>query len=84
MIIKMPWFSDFNDLTAFAEGLAERCEELVEEEIENRTREVAERAVSAFKAEIADGLTITSILANHKKNAFTVVWADGTSTVIHC
>lgn len=26
---------------------------------------------------------IQSILANHKKNAFTVVWADGTYTVIH-
>lgn len=26
---------------------------------------------------------IRSILANHKKNAFTVAWADGTYTVIH-
>ena len=84
MFIKLPWFSDLNDLTAFAEDLADHCEELVEEAIENRTKEIAEKAVSAFRAEIADGLTITSILANHKKNAFTVVWADGTSTVIHC
>lgn len=26
---------------------------------------------------------IKNILANHEKNAFTVVWADGTNTVIH-
>lgn len=84
MIIKMPWILDFNDLTAIAEDVANHCEALVEEEIENRTKDIAEKAVSAFRAEIADGLTITSILANHKKNAFTVVWADGTSTVIHC
>jgi hypothetical protein len=84
MIIRKPWILDFNDLAAIAEDVANRCEMLVEEEIESRTKEVAERAVSAYRAEIADGLTITSILANHKKNAFTVVWADGTSTVIHC
>ena len=27
---------------------------------------------------------IQSILSNRKKNAFTVVWADGTTTVVHC
>lgn len=27
---------------------------------------------------------IRSVLSNHKKNAFTVVWADGTHTTIHC
>lgn len=27
---------------------------------------------------------IKSVLSNHKKNAFTVVWEDGTTTVVHC
>lgn len=27
---------------------------------------------------------IQSVLSNRKKNAFTVVWADGTSTMVHC
>ena len=27
---------------------------------------------------------IQSVLSNRKKNAFTVVWADGTTTVVHC
>ena len=27
---------------------------------------------------------IRSVLSNHKKNAFTVVWEDGTTTVVHC
>jgi hypothetical protein len=27
---------------------------------------------------------VQSVLSNRKKNAFTVVWADGTSTVVHC
>lgn len=27
---------------------------------------------------------IQSVLSNRKKDAFTVVWADGTSTVVHC
>jgi hypothetical protein len=27
---------------------------------------------------------IQSVLSNRKKNAFTVVWTDGTSTVVHC
>lgn len=31
-----------------------------------------------------DPFEIQSVLSNRKKNAFTVVWADGTSTVVHC
>lgn len=27
---------------------------------------------------------VKSVLSNHEKNAFTVVWADGTTTVVHC
>ena len=27
---------------------------------------------------------IRSVLSNHRKNAFTVVWEDGTTTVVHC
>ena len=32
----------------------------------------------------ASPFEIQSVLSNRKKNAFTVVWADGTSTVVHC
>ena len=32
----------------------------------------------------ADPFEIHSILSNRRKNAFTVVWADGTTTVVHC
>ena len=27
---------------------------------------------------------VKSVLSNHRKNAFTVVWADDTTTVVHC
>lgn len=35
------------------------------------------------KSDDSNKFKIQSILANHEKNAFTVVWADHTSTVIH-
>lgn len=38
--------------------------------------EAVKRTVSPFE--------IQSVLSNRKKNAFTVVWTDGTSTVVHC
>ena len=31
-----------------------------------------------------DPFAIRSVLSNHRKNAFTVVWEDGTTTVVHC
>ena len=41
---------------------------------------------SAFttKKEPADPFAIRSVLSNRKKNAFSVVWMDGTTTVVHC
>ena len=32
----------------------------------------------------APSFEIQSVLSNHKKNAFTVVWTDGTHTTVHC
>ena len=42
---------------------------------------IIEKAVDDRIGDTAFG--IRTILANHKKNAFTVVWEDGESTVIH-
>lgn len=42
------------------------------------TEEIEEKVVDESKK-----FEIKNILANHEKNAFTVVWADGTNTVIH-
>ena len=35
-----------------------------------------EKSISPFE--------IRSVLSNRKKNAFSVVWMDGTTTVVHC
>ena len=43
--------------------------------------EVEKDAVGKYKAPIC--FDIQSITANHKKNAFTVVWGDGSHTMIH-
>ena len=32
----------------------------------------------------APSFEVKSVLSNHRKNAFTVVWADDTTTVVHC
>ena len=34
--------------------------------------------------EATNPYAIKSVLSNHKKNAFSVVWEDGTVTVVHC
>lgn len=36
------------------------------------------------KKEPVDPFAIRSVLSNHRKNAFSVVWEDGTTTVVHC
>ena len=36
------------------------------------------------KKEPVDLFAIRSVLSNRKKNAFSVVWMDGTTTVVHC
>ena len=36
------------------------------------------------KKEPVNPFAIRSVLSNRKKNAFTVVWEDGTTTVVHC
>lgn len=36
------------------------------------------------KKEPVDPFAIRSVLSNRKKNAFSVVWEDGTTTVVHC
>ena len=36
------------------------------------------------KKEPVDPFAIRSVLSNRRKNAFSVVWEDGTTTVVHC
>jgi hypothetical protein len=48
-----------------------RCEKMVNKVVDA----IAENEVKRYQ--------IQSITANHKKNAFTVVWADGSHTIIH-
>ena len=40
--------------------------------------------VLTTKKEPVDPFAIRSVLSNRRKNAFTVVWEDGTTTVVHC
>lgn len=52
-----------------------------DEIFEEMATKIIEKAVDDRIGDTAFG--IRTILANHKKNAFTVVWEDGESTVIH-
>jgi hypothetical protein len=52
-----------------------------DEIFEDMATKIIEKAVDERIGDTAFG--IRTILANHKKNAFTVVWEDGESTVIH-
>lgn len=52
-----------------------------DELFEEMATKIIEKAVDERIGDTAFG--IRTILANHKKNAFTVVWEDGESTVIH-
>lgn len=52
-----------------------------DEIFEEMATKIIEKAVDERIGDTAFG--IRTILANHKKNAFTVVWEDGESTVIH-
>lgn len=42
------------------------------------------KAAHITKKEPVDPFAIRSVLSNRRKNAFSVVWMDGTTTVIHC
>ena len=42
------------------------------------------KTASITTQEPVDHFAIRSVLSNHKKNAFSVVWEDGTTTVVHC
>jgi hypothetical protein len=42
------------------------------------------KSAHTTKKEPVDPFAIRSVLSNHKKNAFSVVWMDGTTTVVHC
>ena len=53
----------------------------LDEIFEEMATKIIEKAVDDRIGDTAFG--IRTILANHKKNAFTVVWEDGESTVIH-
>ena len=45
---------------------------------------VITKTMAMSKKEPASPFEIQSVLSNRKKNAFTVVWADGTHTTVHC
>ena len=52
--------------------------------IMNRTKGVVDKVVDAIADHEEKRFEIQSVLSNRKKNAFTVVWADGTHTTVHC
>lgn len=43
-----------------------------------------EPAFTTTKKKPVDPFAIRSVLSNRRKNAFSVVWEDGTTTVVHC
>ena len=45
---------------------------------------VAEGSLPIVGKEPLNPFAIRSVLSNRRKNAFTVVWEDGTTTVVHC
>jgi hypothetical protein len=53
----------------------------LEEAMNKLTNEMKHCDEKKYKAPIC--FDIQSITANHKKNAFTVVWGDGSHTMIH-
>ena len=53
----------------------------LEEAMDKLVNEVKREDEKKYKAPIC--FDIQSITANHKKNAFTVVWGDGSHTIIH-
>ena len=48
-----------------------------------RCEEMVSKVVDAIAENESKKYQIQSITANHKKNAFTVVWGDGSHTIIH-
>ena len=66
----------------FNKHLAENLMEHVKSE-PARCEKIVNKVADAIAENWVKKYQIQSILANHKKNAFTVVWEDGESTVIH-
>ena len=53
----------------------------LEEAMDKLVNEIKQEDEKKYKAPI--NFNIQSITANHKKNAFTVVWGDGSHTIVH-
>lgn len=66
----------------FNKHLAENLMEHVKDE-PARCEKIVSKVVDAIAENEAMRYQIQSITANHKKNAFTVVWGDGSHTIVH-
>ena len=81
-----PTLTNYGDLkavdscyaTCTTEHKCSQCENWKQKEEETKMKN------DAKPAPVYSPFAIRSVLSNRKKNAFTVVWADGTSTVVHC
>ena len=71
-------YSDRSDIKAVMEDVLDTL--LDKEKMMPRLKKCAEEK----KNKTPLCFDIQSVLSNRKKNAFTVVWADGTTTVVHC
>ena len=65
--------SNYNDFNRLVDGILFRTSVVYNHKTNTMT---AKEPASPFE--------IQSVLSNRKKNAFTVVWADGTHTTVHC
>ena len=80
-----PTLTNYSDLKAVDSCYATCTTEHKCSQCEN-WKEKEERAMKndAKPAPVYGPFAIRSVLSNRKKNAFSVVWMDGTTTVVHC
>ena len=81
-----PTLTNYSDLkavdscyaTCTTERKCSQCENWKQKEEETKMKN------DAKPAPVYSPFAIRSVLSNRKKNAFSVVWMDGTTTVVHC
>jgi hypothetical protein len=65
-------------------GNTDSCVATAVTNVHKPIKTVVDGSLPIVEEKPVDPFAIRSVLSNHKKNAFTVVWMDGTTTVVHC
>ena len=77
----MPYSKDISDFQKWIDGIFNSTNIVEFESCHDKPVKIVFEGEKSKKVNLFE---VQSVLSNHNKNAFTVVWMDGTVTTVHC